>query len=448
MNGGLPIVYSMNATPLMIRSWPAAIVHVDADAFFASVEQTLHPNLKGKPVITGAERGIVAAASYEAKALGIKRAITLKEAKKICPSLICLPSDYETYSLFSKRLFAIMRRFTPTVEEYSIDEGFADLAGLRRLYRTSFPNIAYRMKQTIEAELGITVSVGLSLSKSLAKLCSKYQKPSGFTVIPGRSLHELLTQTTLPQVWGFGPNTVALLQKHGLQSALDFVKQPEAFAKKLLGKIGVELHQELSGIAVHPVTPQQKTSYATISKFKTFTPASTDRTCVHAQALKNLEKACMKARRYQLKTTQLILFLRSQDFLTRGMELKLSHPTSSTLELVEPLLALFNQLYKPGVPYRATGVVLGELAVASQVQLDFFQDPLRILKMERISNAIDTINTRYGKHKVHLATSLPAQGYQGVIQTSHGAKLPERKQHRLKGENFRQHLGLPVMKCS
>src|SRR3990167_6570879 len=116
-------------------------MHIDADAFFASIEQAVHPELKGKPVITGVERGIVAAASYEAKAYGVKRGVTLSDVRKLCPDCVMLPSDYETYSLFSKRMFAIMREFTPVLEEYSIDEAFADLSGLRRLYPT--PHIKY-----------------------------------------------------------------------------------------------------------------------------------------------------------------------------------------------------------------------------------------------------------------------------------------------------------------
>lgn len=118
----------MSSQPLTIRSWPGAIMHMDADAFFASCEQAIHPELKGRPVITGKERGIVAAASYEAKRRGVDRGMSLWEVKKVCPDAVILPSDYETYSLFSVRMFEILRRFSPAVEEYSIDEAFVDLA--------------------------------------------------------------------------------------------------------------------------------------------------------------------------------------------------------------------------------------------------------------------------------------------------------------------------------
>ncbi|MDO8519360.1 MAG: DNA polymerase IV [Deltaproteobacteria bacterium] len=426
---------------MMIHSWPSAILHLDADAFFASVEQAIHPRLKGKPVITGAERGIVAAASYEAKRAGVKRGVPLGEAKKICPGLICLPSDYETYSIFSKRMFAIMRRFSPMVEEYSIDEAFADLSGLRRLHRTSFEGIGRMMKETVERELGITVSVGVSLSKSLAKLASKKNKPSGLVAVPGREIEALLAVTDLPTVWGFGPATVALLRKLGVKSALDFVREPEEFAKKYFGKIGIELHRELSGVPVYPVVTCEKSSYVTISKFKTFTPPSKDREFVYAQALRNLESGCMKARRYDLLARKLCLILRRQDFRHEALEVKLSRPTVATLELQKYLSLLFDEIWRPGVPYRATGIVLGDLSVAREVQFGLFEAPLEVIRKENVSRAMDEINEKFGKHKVHLAESLPAQRrHEGVR-----GELPARKKDLLTGENFRQRLIIPLL---
>ena len=285
----------------MLYAFPRAIVHFDGDAFFASVEQAIDPSLKGKPVVTGKERGIIACASYEAKALGVKRGIPLHEAVKMCQQLIVLPSDYETYSLYSKRMFDIMRRFTPIVEEYSIDEGFADISGLRRVFHTSYEDIARQLQSSIQAELDITVSVGLSLSKSLAKLASKFRKPRGFTAVAGNHIHLFLQRTPLEKVWGFGPNTVQLLTKQGLQTAYDFVMRPEKWAERLMGKVGRELWNELRGNAVYPVTTEEKSTYATISKCKTFTAPSRDREFVYARLVRNMESAFIKLRRHKLR---------------------------------------------------------------------------------------------------------------------------------------------------
>ncbi|MDO8723403.1 MAG: DNA polymerase IV, partial [Syntrophales bacterium] len=121
-----------------LHTWPRAILHIDGDAFFTSCEEVIHPELKGRPLITGGERGIVACASYAAKRLGVKRGVPLHQARSLCPGLIVMPSDYETYSLFSRRMFNIVRRFTPQVEEYSIYEAFAELTGMRRAFHASY----------------------------------------------------------------------------------------------------------------------------------------------------------------------------------------------------------------------------------------------------------------------------------------------------------------------
>lgn len=235
---------------ISLSSWPRAIMHIDADAFFASCEQAIHPELKGRPVVTGKERGIVAAASYEAKAKGVSRGVRLSDVKKICPDAVILPSDYETYSLFSVRMFEILRRFSPDVEEYSIDEAFVDLTGLRRSFHGSYETIAEKMRATVKQELGITVSAGVSLSKVLAKIGSKHNKPDGLTMIPGREVHLYLAKLPIEKVWGIGPNTAAFLRKFGITTALDFARKDEHFVEQHLSKPYREVWHELNGRSV------------------------------------------------------------------------------------------------------------------------------------------------------------------------------------------------------
>src|SRR6266849_8163629 len=191
----------MSETPLTLHSFPRAILHIDGDAFFASCEQSRNPHLQGKPVITGKERGIVASMSYEAKARGVTRGMRLFEVKRVCPDAVVLPSDYETYSRLSVRFFAIVRRYTPEVEEYSVDECFADLTGLRRPPRLSYMQMAERIKHDLDTELGFTFSIGLAPNKVVAKMASKWQKPSGLTAIPGRELHHYLARLPVENVW-------------------------------------------------------------------------------------------------------------------------------------------------------------------------------------------------------------------------------------------------------
>jgi len=433
----------MDTQPLTIQSWPRAILHLDADAFFASCEQAIHPELKGRPVITGKERGIVAAASYEAKALGVQRGTRLSEAKRACPEAVILPSDYETYSLFSVRMFAILRRFSPDVEEYSIDEAFVDLTGLRRSFHGPYGMIARQMQETVEQELGITVSVGVSLSKVLAKIASRHRKPHGLTLIPGREIHHYLEELPVGRVWGIGPNTTAFLRKFGIKTALAFARKEEGFVTKHLSKPYQEIWHELNGRSIYPVCPESKGSYQSISKAKTFTPASNDAVFVFAQLSKNLEAACIKARRYQLAATRLIVFLRTQDFRDCGVELRLSRPTAYPAELFQALKQGFHELFDPAVPYRQTGVVLVGLVQASVVQYNLFEDTARIEKMARIYHAVDLLSERFGKYAVHHGSSLPTK-----LQARHEGErgdAPQRGSELFKGENSRQRLGLPLL---
>ena len=209
--------------PLTLRSFARAIVHIDADAFFASCEQAVNPTLKGKPVVTGKERGI-----RWAKARGVKRGMTIREIKQLCPDAIHLPSDYETYSLFSQRMFAIVRRYTPDVEEYSIDECFCDLTGLRRL-RMSYETMAVPHQGGPGTISGSPSRSAWRPTKVVAKLASKWQS---LTIIRGTDLHLYLDQVPIENVWGIGPQTTAYLTRFGIATALDFARQDELWCAR------------------------------------------------------------------------------------------------------------------------------------------------------------------------------------------------------------------------
>ncbi|MFA5954030.1 MAG: DNA polymerase IV [Patescibacteria group bacterium] len=426
-----------------MQEWPRAIIHIDGDAFFASCEQAVHPEYRGKPVITGKERGIVSAASYEAKARGITRGVPLWEIKKRCPEAIIVPSDYETYSLFSKRMFAIMRRFTSAVEEYGIDEGFADLTGLARPLGMGYVEIARMMQKTIVQELGISVSVGLSVTKVLAKLGSKHKKPGGLTAIPANDTKQYLRETPIEQVWGIGPKTTAYCTQLGIRTALQFANQTSETVAQRFTKPHVELWQELNGVSVLALTPEEKTVYQSISKTKTFTPTSSDPFFLHAQLLKNIENACIKARRHRLVASRLVVYLKHRDFATRAVEGVLSRASAYPQDLLRVADELFREIYEPHTMYRATGVVLTHLTADNRVQTSLFEPPLRLEKLERVYAAVDLLAERFGKHTVRLLGSNPAhQVPQHVLDRG---DLPLRKRTRLKGESVRKHLAIPVL---
>lgn len=433
----------MQSKPLNLHSFTQAILHIDGDCFFAACEVAKNPQLKGKPVITGAERGIVSSLTYEAKARGVTRAMRLSEVKRICPDAIILPSDYETYSLYSVRMFNIVRRYTSEVEEYSIDECFADLTGLQRPLNMSYEKIAAAIKRDLDTELGITFSVGLAPSKVLAKIGSKWQKPSGLTIIPGNQIHEYLGKITIDKVWGIGPKTSAYLNKLGVKTALDLAKQSESWIKSKLTKPHQEIWQELRGEAVYVVDSERKSDYKSISKTKTFTPASNKSSFVFSQLSKNIENACIKARRHKLETKKIFVFLKSDDFRYYGLEAKLDGPTAVPTELIKIAKENFSQIFDEKKSYRATGIVLMDLAEAHPPQLDIFGHVARVQKLFKIFASVDGLAQKYGKHTMFVGSSLTAITNRTHL-SSRGEKT-ERQSNLFRGESFRQHLSLPFM---
>jgi DNA polymerase IV len=427
---------------LSLRSFPKAILHIDADAFFASCEQSRDPALKGKPVITGKERGIVASLSYEAKAKGVTRAMRLSDVRKLCPEAVFLPSDYETYSILSKRMFNIVRRYTPEVEEYSIDECFADLTGLRRPLRMSYQRIAEKIKNDLGTELGFTFSLGLAPTKVLAKIASKWNKPSGLTAIPGSLAQHFLAKLPAGKVWGIGPNTSAYLVKCGVRTALDFAAKDLDWVKSHLTKPHVEIWQELRGVSVYPVNTEEKRDYASLQKVKTFTPPSSDAAFVFSQLSKNIENVCIKLRRYNLAASEAIFFLKTQEFRHNGMEMVFSHPTAYPHEIVNAVSGPFKEIFNPHAQYRATGIVVSKLTENIVRQPDLFGETLSVLNARRLYEAVDRINERYGKHKVYLGSSFMANHFTQHLGVR--GDIPARKGDLFQGETRRKRLGLPM----
>lgn len=431
----------MSETIFSLHSWPRAILHVDGDAFFTSCEEAIHPELKGKPIVTGGERGIIACASYSAKRMGIKRGIPIFEARRICPELLVMPSDYETYSLFSRRMFQIIRQFTPQVEEYSIDEAFADITGLRRVLRSSYETIGSRIQEAVCKNLGITVSVGLSITKVLAKIGSKYQKPNGLTVIPGREIAVYLQNLPVQDVWGIGPATASYLSKMEIRTALEFARMPESVVKARFTKPGIEIWHELRGESVYPVLPEEKSSYASISKTKTFAPPTSDPDYLFAHLMRNLESACIKARRYQLLPGKIVAYLKKQNFESVGQEVKLNRACVYPMELTGVMRGMFDLMYQPQEIYRATGIVLLDLDQNLERQYSLFEDPVKPEKIRALYKGVDAVCQKYGKHSLHLGGShlLEERGKRRRGEPT------VREDTLIIGETKRKHLGLPII---
>lgn len=425
------------------HSFPRAILHIDGDAFFAACEVAKNPRLRGKVVITGKERGIVSACTYEGKARGIQRGMRLHEVRKLCPDAVILPSDYETYSLFSERMYSIVKRYTPEVEEYSIDECFADLTGLRRSLHMSYPQMAAHIKRDLDRELGMTFSIGVSCTKTLAKIGSKWKKPSGLTLIPLRDAPKFLSALTVDKVWGIGPNTTAYLHKFGVRTAQDFASRDEAWVQSHLSKPFIETWRELNGEVMNELNVTGRHTYQSISKTKTFTPPSTDPAFVFAQLSKNVENACIKARRWNLITPRIFFFLKTQDSHYRSCEVRLPRPTNMPHEILSEVHKYAQKVFKKGVEYRATGVVLCELVANVNNQLDLFGAYEKSAALTKVFTSMDEIAEKYGKHTVFLGSSFNAVKFASHLGDR--GDVTERVKNLFKGETARRHLAIPML---
>jgi DNA polymerase V len=205
---------------MFVHNWPNTVALVDADYFYANCELARHSEWRGKPVmVMGRLNSCILAKSPEAKKAGIGTAMAAWDARKVCPQGIFVEGDFRYYTLMSRRLMEILRRWSPTVEVYSVDEAFVDMNGLRGLYRMPFEVIAKRIQAEVQDQLGITVSFGISVNKTLAKMAVEIRKPNGILSVPGKGIEPFLSTLPVSEIPGIGFSRAALMEKWGIKTA-------------------------------------------------------------------------------------------------------------------------------------------------------------------------------------------------------------------------------------
>ncbi len=381
------------------------ILHMDGDAFFVGVEMAKNPKLKGKAVVTGEERGIVSALSYEAKAIGITRGMPIFRVKRDFPQVIILPGDYEAYGRYSQMMFDIVRRYADEVEEYSIDECFADLTGLEGPLKMTYLQIAERIKKEINDELHLSVSIGLAPNKVLAKVASKWIKPNGLTVIHLDNVSDFLRQTPIEKIWGIGSRTSEFLQKRGIKIAWDFINQDLIWLKNNLSKPYEILWRELKGEYLMKIDSAPKTVYSSIQKTHTFHPATNDKIFLLSQLSQHLEEACAKARYYKLAPKEISFLLKDQDFKYLVKIIKLSTPTNAPEILISLAEKWLKEITLSRTLYRTAGVILQGLVSSSVSQGELFGGSEKAYKFETVHRQIDELENKFGKKIIRLGSS-------------------------------------------
>ncbi len=384
-----------------------AIVHFDGDSFFASVEQVLNYRLRGKPIVTGAERGAPTSVSIEAKRLGLSRGMSMREVKIRCPQAIIVPSNYMAYAIFAQRMYSIVRQYTPAVDEYSIDECFADLTDLAESW-SGYEEVVRSIKSELENSLGLTFGVGLASSKTLAKAASKANKPAGFTSVPPEQIPEFTANIPIHHVWNLGGASGTHLEKLGVMTAGDFITKDDPWlAMHRFGKAYRDVWLELRGHAIKRFG-EKRSGVGSLMHTRTFSPPSESRSFIFSQLSKNVEAVCAKARRHHMRAAGLTFYLKTQEFTYHAVSIELTTPTADPGELLAHIDRRFDEVYVPKVPYRATGITIRSLVPEAAQMDDLFGMAESARERERIIETVDRVNHKYGRNTLFLASSFQA----------------------------------------
>jgi DNA polymerase IV len=347
----------------------------------------------------------VTAASYEAKALGVPRGMPIFQLKKKFPQVVVLEGDYAAYVEYNARMVEIVRRYVDDVEEYSIDECFGDLTGLDKPLKMTYGEIAEKIKNEIQRELDITVSVGVAPTKVLAKVASKWKKPNGFTVIAPGQGKEFIKDIPVGKVWGIGRATTLFLNKRGIKTAGQLANQTREWVMENFDKPAKIIWHELNETAVLEIDPVPKALYNSIQKTRSFNPKTNDKIFLFSQISKHIEDACAKARHYNLIPSGASIFLKTKDFRFATRSLPLPFPTNAPEILIALARRELEVIHAKGTLYRTAGVGLYGLAPTKVLSNDLFGQVNRAAKFEEIHKVIDKLENKYGRRVVHVAST-------------------------------------------
>ncbi len=378
------------------------IALVDADNFFASCEQLFNPSLKGKPVcVLSNNDGCVIARSKEAKQLGIKMGLPYFMAKKDFPEAVYISSNFTLYHDISNRLRDIFREYSETIDIYSIDEAFFDVTGLDKVFSMSYLDLARKIRNEILEKVGISVSVGISNSKTLSKIAvHKAKKSDGAYIIFKDEIKDELKDIPIEEVWGIGRATARFFKSFGIFFAGDILTLDEGFLRKNLGVKGLELKQELSGenfIGIQNESIKSKSIQRTCA-FKEFTK---DKNYIKQYLLKHLHNSCRRARYENLKAKAIGVMLRTKDFRVFYQEITLPAHSNSEIYLVKYVSEMLEEMFNSEIIYRASGVCLNGLEEEIVEQISLF-NKIETKKFDKIATVWDRIEEKFGKGSIKI----------------------------------------------
>ncbi|PYY42386.1 DNA polymerase IV [Curtobacterium sp. MCPF17_046] len=391
-------------TPVDDRS--ATVLHVDMDAFFASVELLDRPDLVGLPVIVGhdSDRSVVTAATYEARRYGINSAMPMAVAKRRCPAAVIVEPHFEKYSARSAQVMRIFDRFTPRVERLGIDEAFLDVAGALRLYGTPW-QIGAEIRRTVFAETGLHCSVGAASTKFVAKLASSRAKPDGLLVVPHADTIAFLHPQPVSALWGVGGKTQETLERRGIHTVRDLATTPLPSLVSLLGPAGGQRLHDLAW-GRDPRTVEAGVGEKSIGHEVTFGRDLTERDDVARELLRLAEKVAVRLRRAEVQARTVALKVRYTDFTTLTRSRTLAEPSDVAKRIHREAVELYDVLHRPGNRIRLIGV-RGENLVPAAASNALWDDDAPWRETE---TTVDAVTARFGAGVLRPASLVRGSG--------------------------------------
>lgn len=382
------------------------IIHGDLDAFYATVEQRDNPVLRGKPVIVGGDpdsRGVVATCSYEARRYGVKSAMPLAQALRLCPDGVFLPVNMKLYRQASRQVMAIMASYSPLFEPLSIDEAFLDVSGCEALFGSA-DKIAREIKQRVYQENGLTISMGVSYNKFLAKLATELGKPDGFYVIDRENMFDLLTTLPVSYIWGVGSKTMRILEKLDIRTIGDLRDTPHHILEKKLGSSAALFLNLAQGIDDRKVEPDR--ARKSMGKEITFDQDVNDPEYLGTVILDFAGQLARHLRRLNLQARTVTVKVKYQNFQTITRTKALPEPTNAELVFNQAAQELLSRLNLTNVQVRLVGLSLGNLCPKDAFEQGLLFDQPGRLENQQLEQALDQIRDRFGEKIITRASLL------------------------------------------
>lgn len=384
-----------------------AILHIDMDAFYASIEQRDNPELVGKPVIIGGKvgRGVVSTASYEARKYGVRSAMPISEAVRRCPDGIYIPPNIPKYRAVSEQIMNIFHRYTPDVEAISLDEAFVDVTGSQKLFGSA-EQIGRAIKQSIYEELQLTASVGLAYNKFLAKLASDLDKPDGFYIVMPEDLQEKIWPLSIRRMMGVGHKTADMLERIGVKTIGQLAVIDIGLLEHIFGKAGVQMHELANGIDARMVESVREAK--SFGRETTFPTDISDQYTLETVLFTLADDVCHSLRSHHVKGRTVSIKIRYPDFKSITRAITLEQYTSSFEPVYNTVKQLMEKHYTDGTPVRLIGVTVSNLKQETEIieQQDLFADQKTVKKVDALNKVLDNLNDKYGSEIVHRARKI------------------------------------------